>query len=253
MRAWQFDTATGLLDEATAVLEQRDTIDTAAADAGLTPPDSLRTTFEDEDGFADAQTEIDQQRNVITHYTDAVDSRPEHPDVFTQLGLWDATPERNLEAASKAYTAGDLEGAATDADDARLTWIGAASVGRTRAALIAAVVIGILLLLGLAVFAFVGCAATGASGRSRERPPLRHLPCPSRQRRPRPPTRTRPSSCIASTRPARSSPARPPIATGPWRGACGTLAPLRPGVRARAARGEDGMERLADTRAGAHR
>jgi hypothetical protein len=75
--------------------------------------------------------------------------------VFTQLGLWDATPERNLEAASKAYTAGDLEGAATDADDARLTWIGAASVGRTRAALIAAVVIGILLLLGLAVFAFV--------------------------------------------------------------------------------------------------
>ena len=155
MRAWQFDTATGLLDEATAVLEQRDTIDTAAADAGLTPPDSLRTTFEDEDGFADAQTEIDQQRNVITHYTDAVDSRPEHPDVFTQLGLWDATPERNLEAASKAYTAGDLEGAATDADDARLTWIGAASVGRTRAALIAAVVIGILLLLGLAVFAFV--------------------------------------------------------------------------------------------------
>jgi hypothetical protein len=155
MRAWQFDTATGLLDEAAAVLEQRDTIEAAAADAGLTPPDTLRTTFEDDDGFGDAQTEIDQQRNVIDHYADAVDTQPKDPDVFTQLGLWDATPERNLEAAKKAYTAGDLEGAVTDADDARMTWIGAASVGRTRAALIAAVVIGILLLLGVAAFALV--------------------------------------------------------------------------------------------------
>ena len=155
MRAWQFDTASGLLDEAAAVLDQRDAINTAAADAGLTPPDSLRTTFENGDGFADAQTEIDQQLNVIDHYTDAVESRPENPDVFAQLGLWDATPQRSLEAAKKAYTAGDLESSATAADDARMTWIGAASVGRTRAALIAAVVIGILLLVGLTILAVV--------------------------------------------------------------------------------------------------
>ena len=46
MRAWQFDTAGGLLDEAAAVLEQRDAIARAAADADLTPPDNLRTAFE---------------------------------------------------------------------------------------------------------------------------------------------------------------------------------------------------------------
>ena len=147
MRAWQFDTAGGLLDEAAAVLEQRDAIDTAAADAGLTPPDSLRTTFEGDDGFADARTEIETQLEVIDRYVDAVASKPVNPDVFTQLGLWDATPEKDLAKAAKAYTAGDLETSAASADGARLLWIQADGVGRTRAVMIALVVLGILLLV----------------------------------------------------------------------------------------------------------
>ena len=44
-------TAGGLLDEAAAVLEQRDAIARAAADAGLTPPDNLRAAFEGNDGL----------------------------------------------------------------------------------------------------------------------------------------------------------------------------------------------------------
>ena len=147
MRAWQFDTAGGLLDEAAAVLEQRDAIDTAAAEAGLTPPDSLRTTFEGDDGFADARTEIETQLEVIDRYADAVASKPANPDVFTQLGLWDAAPEKDLAKAAKAYTAGDLETSAASADGARLLWIQADGVGRTRAVMIALVVLGILLLV----------------------------------------------------------------------------------------------------------
>jgi hypothetical protein len=155
MRAWQFDTAGGLLDEAAAVLEQRDAIDTAAADAGLTPPDSLRTAFEGDDGFADARTEIDAQLAVIDRYADAVASQPTNPDVFTQLGLWDATPETDLAKAAQAYAAGDLEASSASADAARLVWIQADGVGRTRAVMLALVALGILLLVIVSIVAAV--------------------------------------------------------------------------------------------------
>ena len=155
LRAWQFDTAGGLLDEAAAVLEQRDAIDTAAADAGLTPPDSLRTAFEGDDGFADARTEIEAQLAVIDRYADAVASKPANEDVFTQLGLWDATPDADMAKAAKSYTAGDLEASAASADAARLVWLQADGVGRTRAVMIALVVLGILLLLIVSIVAVV--------------------------------------------------------------------------------------------------
>jgi hypothetical protein len=146
---------TSLLDEAAAVLEQRDAIARAAADADLTPPDNLRTAFEDNDGFDDARAEIDQQLDVIDRYADAVAIQPVNPDVFTQLGLYEETPEADLEEAATAYAAGDLEGSAAAADDARLTWIQAADVGRTRALVIALIAIAILLLVALSILAIV--------------------------------------------------------------------------------------------------
>jgi predicted cobalt transporter CbtA len=75
--------------------------------------------------------------------------------VFTQLGLWDATPEDDLAEAATAYTSGDLEASSAAADDARLTWIQADGVGRTRAVMIAVVVVGILLLLIVSIVAVV--------------------------------------------------------------------------------------------------
>lgn len=155
MRAWQFDTAEGLLGEATAVLEQRDAIDRAAADAGLTPPDTLRTAFEGDDGFDDARAEIEDQLEVIDRYADAVATRPTNPDVFAQLGLWQETPEKELKTAATAYAAGDLEKSSAAADEARLTWIGAAGVGRTRALMILGAVIGVVLLIALAILTLI--------------------------------------------------------------------------------------------------
>jgi hypothetical protein len=155
MRAWQFDTAEGLLGEATAVLEQRDAIDRAAADAGLTPPDTLRTEFEGDDGFDDARAEIEDQLEVIDRYADAVATRPTNPDVFAQLGLWQETPEKELKTAATAYAAGDLEKSSAAADEARLTWIGAAGVGRTRALMILGAVIGVVLLIALAILTLI--------------------------------------------------------------------------------------------------
>ncbi len=155
MRAWQFDTAGGLLDEAAAVLEQRDAIARAAADADLTPPDNLRAAFEGNDGLDAARAEIDQELDVIDRYADAVALRPANPDVFTQLGLYEETPETDLKEAATAYAAGDLDGSAAAADEARLTWISAADVGRTRAVVIALITIAILLLLVLSIAGIV--------------------------------------------------------------------------------------------------
>jgi hypothetical protein len=156
MRAWQFETAGGLLDEAAAVLEQRDAIARAAADADLTPPDNLRMAFEGgDDGFDDARAEIEQELDVIDRYTDAVATRPLNPDVFMQLGLYEETPDADLEDAASAYAAGDLDASAAAADEARLTWIQAGDVGRTRAVILAVIAIAIVLLVVLAILMLV--------------------------------------------------------------------------------------------------
>ena len=57
MRAWRFDEAEALLADAEAVLARRAEIGSAAADAGLTVPPTLRDAFQGDDGFADAMDE----------------------------------------------------------------------------------------------------------------------------------------------------------------------------------------------------
>jgi hypothetical protein len=155
LRAWQFEAATDLLDEAATILEGRDAIDRAAADAGLTPPDSLRTAFEGDDLFADATVEIEAQVLTIDRYEEAVAARPADPDLITQLGLWEETPELDLEAAATAYAAGDLEASARASEAALGTWLGAANVGQGRALIIASVAVGILLALLFAIAALL--------------------------------------------------------------------------------------------------
>jgi HAMP domain-containing protein len=75
--------------------------------------------------------------------------------VFAQLGLWQETPEKELKTAATAYAAGDLEKSSAAADEARLTWIGAAGVGRTRALMILGAVIGVVLLIALAILTLI--------------------------------------------------------------------------------------------------
>ena len=53
MRAWQFDDATTLLDEASRALAQRTAVERDATAAGLTLPTAIRSAFEDDDGLAD--------------------------------------------------------------------------------------------------------------------------------------------------------------------------------------------------------
>ena len=68
MRAWRFDQADSLLTAAAAILDQRTTIASGAAAAGLTAPDTLRTAFESPDGFARATLEATAELEAIDRY-----------------------------------------------------------------------------------------------------------------------------------------------------------------------------------------
>ncbi len=155
MRAWQFEAATDLLDEAAEILEGREEVSAAATDAGLTTPDSLQTAFEGDDGFGDARTQIDAQLETIDRYVEAEAARPVNPDPLVELGLWDATPEADLAAASEAFAAGELQVSATAADTARQTWLTAGEVGQGRALVMAAIAVGLLLALILLLVGLV--------------------------------------------------------------------------------------------------
>jgi hypothetical protein len=151
LRAWQFETASTLLDDATAILEQRDTIEAAASSAGLTPPDALHTAFELPDGFATAGQEAVAELESIERYDAAASTRPAEPNPLQALGLWGETPDVTLDEASDLFAAGDLHGANAAAETAAIIWSSAEDVGRGRLVSIVALTLAVLLAVLLVV------------------------------------------------------------------------------------------------------
>jgi hypothetical protein len=156
MRAWRFDTASSLLAEATRVLEQRAAIETAAATSGLTPPGTLRTTFEDPDGFAGATQEAAAELEAIQRYVAAEATRPAAPDLLQRLGLWGATPDVQLGQSQMLFATGDLSGSAASAEMAAAIWSGADDLGRGRLVSIVALTLAALLAMVLIVASLRG-------------------------------------------------------------------------------------------------
>ncbi len=149
LRSWQFEVASALLDDATAILEQRDEIERAAASAGLTVPDSLHAAFELPDGFATAEQEALAELEAIARYDAAAATRPAEPSPLQVMGLWGETPEIALGQASDLFAAGDLDGANDAAETAAIIWSSAENVGRGRLISIIALTLAILLAVAL--------------------------------------------------------------------------------------------------------
>ena len=151
MRAWRFEDATALLDGAAAALEQRTVVTEAADAAGLIAPDTLRTAFEDDDGFDDALAEAASELDAIDAYADAAALRPAEVTPIVTLGLWGQTPEVELTAARDALARGDLDGSIASSSAAGRMWGGAEAAGQGRAIslalLAAAVLVGLLTLI----------------------------------------------------------------------------------------------------------
>ena len=145
MRAWQFEQANELLAGAERALDDRDAVAAAARTAGLGVPDTMRTAFEGERGFAAASAESGAELATIAAYGDAVASRPSNPDLLETIGLWNAQPAAALEQAASAYTAGDLQASVQDSALAKATWTTARDIGRNRVIAVSASLAALLL------------------------------------------------------------------------------------------------------------
>jgi len=151
MRAWQFEVATRLLDEAERILGKRAQIGEAAAASGLSPPASLEAAFELRDGFATASEEATAELEAIERYDAAVATRPAEPDVLQVMGMWGTTPEADLARARDRFAAGDLAASTDSAGAAASVWVSAEDVGRGRLVSIGALLLAFLLAVALVV------------------------------------------------------------------------------------------------------
>jgi hypothetical protein len=151
MRAWRFEDATELLDQASGVLDARAQIQRAAAAAGLIAPAGLRLAFQDDDGFDDATAEAAAELAAIDQYTAAAAQRPTSTSLLAELGLWGETPEADLVAARSALAKGDLQASAEASAEASASWLHAEAVGQGRAVSIGLLALAVLLGLVLIV------------------------------------------------------------------------------------------------------
>ena len=154
MRAWQFADATTWLDAADASLDQRAAVEAAATRAGVIAPDTLRTAFEDDDGFDDALAEATAELETIGRYDAATATRPTEATPVVSLGLWGETPEADLVMARDALARGDLDASVAASAEAASIWSSAESVGQGRAVSIALLIVAALLAIGLLVGAW---------------------------------------------------------------------------------------------------
>jgi cbb3-type cytochrome oxidase subunit 3 len=154
MRSWRFNEANALIDGAASVIELRAEVEAAAGMAGLTAPASLRSAFEDDDGFDDAMAEGDAELLAVERYVAAVSQRPAAMTPLMTLGLWGETPEDDLLAAKGAFAAGDLATSTAAADEAAASWTNAESMGQGRAFSIGTIVISLLFILSLMIVTF---------------------------------------------------------------------------------------------------
>jgi hypothetical protein len=173
LRAWQFDEAIQLLDAADRTLDDRDAVMSAASEAGLTAPRTLQAAFEGDGGFTATSAEADAEVATIGAYRAAVASRPASLDLVEEVGLWDATPDVDLERARTAFAEGQLRDSVEASSAARAGWVEARELGRKRVMSILAGTIAAIVALGL-LLTSIRRWARRRRGRRRRRAPQAH-------------------------------------------------------------------------------
>jgi hypothetical protein len=148
MGTWSFARATTRMTEATAVLELRDKVATAADSLGLTPDSALKDAYEGaKDNFDDATALANRQLEALAAIAAAQTIVEGTPDLPTQIGLIGETPRVTYDAARAAFGTGDLDQAVTLSANATALITGAAAVGQQRLIVAIGTTIGVILLL----------------------------------------------------------------------------------------------------------
>ena len=149
MGEWTFYDAGKAMDAATAVLQQREQVEEAAAALGLTPDDALRTAYETAtEGFAGADGIAAEQLEALAAINAAKGTVEASMDPVSQIGLLgSASPSASYDAARTAFERGELDEAIASAGAVSAALAGAAVLGQERLVLGVVVVLGLVLLL----------------------------------------------------------------------------------------------------------
>ena len=150
LNAWQYSSAADLLAGLGQLLDQRDRIASAAAAAGLDPPTTLQSTFE-QGRIASGETEASNELQVLQAIGTASAADPANPSIVDTVGLIGVDPAGNLAAATTAFSAGDMATARSDALAADVAWSAAADTGSLRIRISLAVLIVVLVFVGFVV------------------------------------------------------------------------------------------------------
>jgi hypothetical protein len=148
MGDWAFTRATTAMDEASAVLDLRDRVATAAGALGLTPDGALRTAYEGaKESIAGASTIANAELAALAAIATAKAQAEASPDLVTQVGLLGATPRAGYDAARAAFEAGQLDQAGRSAQATTDLLAAAPAIGRDRIVAIGGAAVVLLLLL----------------------------------------------------------------------------------------------------------
>ena len=169
---WDFVGATGRMEQATAILAQRDEIARLAGELGVEPPTALRTAYQAATGsFDEAGTIATTALADVQALGAAVAALAAPRDPLVSLGLLGTTPDADLAAARSAFSAGAPDVAARASAVIALI-DGATEIGQGR--LIAAFA-GLLFVLAILVITIVGVRRRGRAGRAVAGPPYATL------------------------------------------------------------------------------
>lgn len=150
MTAWNFDEAIESIDDALAVLTERDRAFAMATELGVTVPDQSRLVYQDAatdlvEALA-AATELADNAEALVTIDAAFDAER---SFFTTVGLLGVDPAEDMTAATAAFEAGDFEAMAASGDALDDTLGDAEGHGQLRVGLAVGALLVVLIGLGL--------------------------------------------------------------------------------------------------------
>ena len=152
MADWRFDEAVAQMADASAWLADRDEVLEQMADAGLSAPDRLHQAYRAYGGGAEAESELESERDVVEAYVAAAARVNAERSLIERLGLVGGhDPEKELAMANGQFTEGDLSRSIASIAAAERIMDQAATAGVVR---LVSLLLLVLITVGLVIVLF---------------------------------------------------------------------------------------------------
>ncbi|HEX2222198.1 MAG TPA: hypothetical protein VHK06_06700, partial [Candidatus Limnocylindria bacterium] len=135
LEAWQFDAADRAIRQATEWLRRRDALLARIEDAGLSAPERLRVSWEQDGGSNASRVELEAVERVVSAYREASRRASAPPSALERIGmLGGADPSDLLRRAAGLFAEGDLSGGMDAVGEATAVMDSAETAGWVRIA-----------------------------------------------------------------------------------------------------------------------